>query len=121
MKQYPGYIPIEQLVSKQIDRIMHYRTIRKYDFWEDGIEGLIDLLTPEDEQKALEYIKTHNIRHNTSANGRELYSGLLRYIKGLFAEKGIIWNIRGYTNRGGGGIGFEEDIGIEYSEESTSG
>jgi len=118
MKQFRGYIPIEQLVSKQIDRIMHYKTIRKYDFYEEGIEGLIDLLTPKDEQKAFDYIKTHKIKHDISLNGRTLYSGLFRSIKKLFAEQGIIWQQGGYS-RGGGGIGFEEDIGVSYEEESS--
>jgi len=95
-KEYKGFIPIEQLVSKQIDRIMHYKTIREYDYWEEGIEGIIDLLTPEDEQKALNYIKTHNIEHDISIKGRTLYTGLFRYIKKLFTDQSIIWKRGGY-------------------------
>jgi hypothetical protein len=96
VKELKGFIPIEQLVSKQLDRIMHYRTIRKWDFWEEGIEGLIDLLTPEDEQKAVDYMETNQVSHDITNEGRERYNGLLRFIKKMFTDHKILWKKRGY-------------------------
>ena len=96
VRELKGYIPIEKLVSKQIDRIMHYRTIRDFDKWEEGIEGLIDLLTPEDEQKCIEYMATNNISHDITKDGIKHFNGLFRLIKKMFTDHGILWKKRGY-------------------------
>ena len=95
-KEYRGFISIEQLVSRQIDRIMFHRTEKNVEYFEEGIEALIDLLTPEDEKKAVEFKKKNDITSDTSRQGKHQYVLLLRFIKELFTDQQIIWKRGGY-------------------------
>jgi len=90
-KEYKGIITIEQLVSRQIDRINEYGTKRDNEKYNEGVEHLVDMLSPEHEQKALEFKKENGIQHDISPTGKLRYRALFRYIKQLLARDNIVW------------------------------
>ena len=90
-REYKGIIAIEQLTARHIDRIMESDINKKTENYEEGIEGLIDLLSPEHEKKAMEFKKEHGVVFNDSVEGKQRYRALFRYIKVLLAEGNIVW------------------------------
>ena len=97
-KEYKGIIAIEQLMARHIDRIMDRDINKKTEEYEEGIEGLIDLLSPEHEFKALEFKKEHRVYYELSAEGKARYRALLRFIKRLLVEDNIIWKRSSYES-----------------------
>ena len=95
-REYKGIIAIEQLTARHIDRIMESDINKKTEQYEEGIEGLIDLLSPEHEKKAMEFKKEHGVVYDISPEGKLRYRALLRYIKILLAEGNIVWKKSSY-------------------------
>jgi hypothetical protein len=95
-REYKGVITIEQLVGRQIDRINEYGTRRDNEKYNEGVEHLVDLLSPEHEQKALEYQKENGISHDISPVGKLRYRALFRFIKHLLAKGNIVWKTSRY-------------------------
>lgn len=94
---YKQFIPIEHLVTRQIDRIMEYRSKKQVELFEESIEGLIDLLEPYSEEIVLEYIKDNGIDYDLSEAGKQKYIELFRFIKREWAKDNVIWKrSRGY-------------------------
>jgi len=90
-KEYKGVIGIEQLVARQIDRINQYGTEKDNEKYEEGVEHLVDLLSPIHENKALEFKKEHSVSYDIDPTGKMRYRGLFRFIKRLLAEDNIVW------------------------------
>lgn len=103
IKEYKGVIAIEQLLARQIDRIMEAGTQRRNAEYVDGVELLIDLCPTEVEQKAQEYKKEHNVYYDSSPEGKQRYRGLFRHIKHLLSASNIMWK-RSSFERGGENI-----------------
>jgi len=95
-KEYKGIIPIEQITANHINRIMDMDINKKLEEYEEGIEGLIDLLSPEHEIKALGYKKQHGVGYDISIDGKQRYRDLFRFIKRLLAEGNIVWKRSSY-------------------------
>lgn len=92
-----NFIPIENLVTKQIDRIMTHKSVKNWEYYEESIEALIDLLEPSAEKEVLDFKKEHDIEYNLSTFGVQKYTLLFRYIKQHLADDNIIWKrSRGY-------------------------
>ncbi len=100
IKEYKGIIAIEQLMARQIDRIMEYGTQRKNPEYVEGVELLIDLCPREIEEKALEYKKEHGVYYDVSREGRQRWGALFRFIKHELAGLNILWK-RSSFERGG--------------------
>ena len=90
-REYKGIIAIEQLTARHIDRIMESDIKKNTEQYEEGIEGLIDRLSPEHEKKAMEFKKEHGVNFDISVEGKLRYRALFRYIKILLAEGNIVW------------------------------
>ena len=96
-RDYKQFIPIEQLLTRHIDRIMEYRSKKDLERYEESIEALIDLLSPESEERVIEYKHENNIIYDISNEGKEKYVQLFRFIKREWANDNIIWKrSRGY-------------------------
>jgi len=97
IREYKQYIPVEHLVTSQIERIMSYRSDKNFEHYEESVDALIDLLAPDSEKDVLEYKNNNNINYDTSHEGIQRYIGLFRYIKSHLAKENIIWKrSRGY-------------------------
>ena len=97
VQEYKQFIPIENLVTKQIDRIMMYRSEKNLERYEESVEALIDLLSPDAETIVLGYKKENGICFNTTSKGKDKYVDLFRFIKKHLASENIIWKrSRGY-------------------------
>lgn len=91
------FIPIENLVTKQIDRIMTHKSVKNWEFYEESIEALIDLLDPATEKEVIDFKKKNDVEYNLSYFGVEKYTLLFRFIKQHLANDNIIWKkSRGY-------------------------
>lgn len=88
---YKQFIPIEHLVTRQIDRIMEYRSKKQFELYEESINGLVDLLEPESEEIVLEYIDENKVSYDLSDEGKEKYIKLFRFIKREWAKANVIW------------------------------
>jgi len=94
---YKQFIPIEHLVTMQIDRIMEYRSKKQVELFEESVQGLVDLLEPESETLVLDYIDTNNVGYDLSEVGKQKHIELFRFIKREWAKDNIIWKrSRGY-------------------------
>ena len=82
-REYKGNIAIEQLVTAQINRIMEYGTRKMKEEYEEGIELLVDLLSPEHEEQALAYKEKYGIYYDITRDGLKRYKALFRFIKRL--------------------------------------
>ena len=80
-RDYRQYVPIEGLVTSQINRILEYRSKKQFENYEESVDALIDLLAPEDEKTVLEYKKEHMVRYDISQTGKDRYVALFRFIK----------------------------------------
>ena len=90
-RDYKQYVPIEGLVTSQINRILEYRSKKLWENYEESVDALIDLLAPEDEETVLEYKKKENICYDISQDGKERYVCLFRFIKKQLFMKNIVW------------------------------
>lgn len=99
IREFKQFIPIEQLVTRHIDRIMEYRSKKDVEHFEESVEALIDLLAPESEKVVIEYKKSQGIDYDLSQQGKESYVQLFRFIKREWAKHNIIWKrSRGYES-----------------------
>jgi len=97
VREFKQYIPIENLVTNQIDRITKYRTMKDLEHFIEAVESLIDLLSPEAEEMVLKYKNENNIVFNISTKGKNDYINLFRFIKRQLVNDNIIWKrSRGY-------------------------
>lgn len=94
-REYRQYVPIENLVSAQINRIAEYRSKKRIEHYEESVDMLIDLLPPDAEAEVLEYKKKCNIEYDLSLDGKQLYVDLFRFMKKLLADKNIVWKRSG--------------------------
>ena len=109
-REYKQYIPIENLVTSQISRVLEYRSKRMDVYFMESVEALIDLLSPEDEEKALRFKEENNIYFENSSLGKKKYIDLLRFIKKLLADQNIIWKqSRGYNVGHDGKFDFNKE------------
>ena len=90
-REYKGIIAIEQLMARHIDRIMEKDINKRTEEYEEGIEGLIDLLAPDLEIKAIEFKKEHGVSYDLTPDGKLRYRSLFRHIKHLLAESNVVW------------------------------
>ena len=90
-KEYRQGIPIESLVTSQINRIMEYRTKRLTEYFIESVEALIDLLPPEMEETVVEYKKNNMITFDVSPQGKTNYINLFRFIKKQLTQENIVW------------------------------
>lgn len=103
VKEYKGIIAIEQLMARQIDRIMEYGSQRKNPEFIEGVELLVDLCPKEIEEKALEYKKEHGVYYDVGPEGKQRYRALFRFIKHELATINVLWK-RSSFERGGENI-----------------
>jgi len=96
VKEYKGIIAIEQLMARQIDRVMEYGSQMKNASYEEAVEHLIDLAPPGLETKALEFKKEHGVYYDEGPEGKLRYRALFRFIKHLLAESNIVWKKTSY-------------------------
>lgn len=98
VRDYKQYVPIENLVTAQIDRIVKYRNENKLKEYEVAIETLIDLLHPEAERLVMKYKLENDINIDiTSKKALDKYRVLFNYIKSQLSDDNIIWKrSRGY-------------------------
>jgi len=109
-REYKQYIPIENLVASQISRVLEFRSKRMNEYFMESVDALIDLLSPEDEEKALRFKEEYNICFENSTNGKQNYIKLLRYIKKLLADQNIVWKqSRGYNVGHDGKYNFDKE------------
>ena len=90
-RDYKQFIPIESLVTSQINRIMEYRSKKIWESFEESVDALIDLLAPDDEETVFKYKEENQIRYDISRNGIDKYRGLFRFIKRQLYDKNIVW------------------------------
>ena len=90
--QYKNFVPIEALVTTQINRIMQYRSEKKTELFEEAVEALIDLLPPASEEKVLEKYHELGVVFDLSSSGKQRYVELFRFIKKHLAEENLVWN-----------------------------
>ena len=96
-REYKQFIPIENLVAAQINRIAEYRSKMLWEHYIYSVEMLVDLLPPDVEETVLEYKKEHNIVFNLSEKGKQSYVALFRFIKKQLTDQNIVWKrSRGY-------------------------
>lgn len=88
---YKQFIPIEHLVTRQIDRIMEYRSKKQKELYESSVEALVDLLEPYSEELAIEYMKNNNVVYDLSEAGVGRYEKLFRFIKREWAKDNVVW------------------------------
>lgn len=88
---YKQFIPIEHLVTMQIDRIMEYRSKKQIELFEESVQGLIDLLEPDSEELVLKYMGEMGIGYDLSEVGKQKHIELFRFIKREWAKDNIIW------------------------------
>jgi len=93
---YRTILPIESIVAGQINRIMEFRSKKIFEYYEESVEALIDLLPPEIEKTVLEYKKNNNIKYDISVEGKEKYADLFRKIKELLNDCNIVWHKGSY-------------------------
>lgn len=98
VRDYKQYVPIENLVTAQIDRIVKYRNEGKLREYEVAIETLIDLLHPDAERLVMKYKHDNSITIDiTSKDALDKYRSLFNFIKSILSEDNIIWKrSRGY-------------------------
>ena len=94
-REYRQYVPIENLVSAQINRIAEYRSKKRMEHYEESVDMLIDLLPPDAEEEVLDYKREHNIEYDLSLEGKQRYVDLFRFIKKLLTKKNIVWKRSG--------------------------
>lgn len=90
-REFKQYIPIEGLVASQINRIMEYRSKKLVENFEESIDALVDLLAPDDEEKAVEYKHEHKVFYDVSQAGKERYVLYFQYVKRLLYDKNVVW------------------------------
>ena len=96
-REFRQGVPIESLVTSQINRIMEYRSKRLLEYFIESVEALIDLLPPEVEDTVVAYKNEHNVMYEVSPQGKERYIALFRYIKKQLTQENIVWKrSRGY-------------------------
>lgn len=94
---YRNILPIEAIVAGQINRVMEFRSKKQTEFFEESVEGLIDLLPPEIEESILDYKKQNNINFDLSVAGKEKYVMLFREIKKQLSNQNIVWHRSSYA------------------------
>jgi hypothetical protein len=94
---YRTILPIESLVAGQINRILEFRSKKIFEYYEEAVEALIDLLPPEIEQTILIYKKNNNINYDLSVEGKNRYVDLFREIKKQLNDCNIVWHRGSYA------------------------
>ena len=94
---YRTILPIEAIVAGQINRIMEYRSKKLFEYYEEAVDALIDLLPPEIEGSILEFKKQNNIAYDISVSGKDRYVVLFREIKTQLNKCNIVWHRGSYA------------------------
>ena len=89
---YRNFVPIEALVTTQLNRIMQYRSNKQTELFEEAVEALIDLLPPESEKEVLRKREELGVCFDLSHKGKQRYVDLLRFIKQHLADQNLVWN-----------------------------
>ena len=78
-------------------KIMEKRIDKKWEYYMEGVDALIDLLPPEVETSILQYKKDNDISFNNSNEGHERYHQLFREIKKELNTCNIVWHRGSYA------------------------
>jgi hypothetical protein len=94
---YRTVLPIEAIVAGQINRIMEYRSKKLFEYYEESVDALIDLLPPEIEDAIQNYKHEHDVSFNLSNDGVAKYVLLFSEIKKQLNTCNIVWHRGSYA------------------------
>lgn len=94
---YRNILPIEAIVAGQINRIMEFRSKKLFEYFEESVDGLIDLLPPEIEESIMTFKKQNDISYSNTVEGKEKYVLLFREIKRQLSTQNIVWHRSSYA------------------------
>lgn len=95
-ERYTKGLNYETVLLEQFNRIAYFRSNKDLDNYQYSIDVLIFLLPNDLRSTALNYKKTHNIKHDITTAGLAIWDELLIVVNELLENSNMIFKTR-YT------------------------